>query len=113
MTDVYEQPMDRLHYWMWKFGVLEWDTVETVPCLIGGESGGKKSAITMNQENQKILNGGIRCGTSINPVKCPEDSRSPNIDTYNLKRVPTLDFKSKFTLSSFKIEWEKDLCSLH
>ena len=29
LTDGYEQPMERLKYWMWNFGVLEWDTIES------------------------------------------------------------------------------------
>ena len=29
LTDRNEQPMERLHYWMWKFGVPEWDTVDS------------------------------------------------------------------------------------
>ena len=28
LTNGYEQPMERLHYWMWKFGVIEWDTIK-------------------------------------------------------------------------------------
>ena len=33
LTNGDEQPMERLHYWMWKFGVLEWDTVESDSCF--------------------------------------------------------------------------------
>ena len=29
LTDGDEQPMERLHYWIWKFGVPEWDNFES------------------------------------------------------------------------------------
>ena len=29
LTDGDEQPIEILHFWMWKFGVPEWDTVES------------------------------------------------------------------------------------
>ena len=33
LTDGDKQRMERFQYWMWKFGVPEWDTVESDSCF--------------------------------------------------------------------------------